>query len=70
MRGVLLLIFFLAQGCVLAQSTGSIDQMMNDANYVEALQQVDRQLLQANGTQLLVLQNKKVQLQILLGKLD
>ena len=70
MRGVLLLIFFLAQGCVLAQNTGSIDQMMNDANYAEALQQVDRQLLQANATQLLVLQNKKVQLQILLGKLD
>ncbi|MFM8742805.1 MAG: tetratricopeptide repeat protein, partial [Cytophagales bacterium] len=70
MRSILFLIFFLVQRCVLAQNTGRIDQMMNDANYVEALQQVDRQLLEANGTQLLVLQNKKVQLQILLGKLD
>ncbi len=70
MRGFLLLIFFLAQGCVLAQNASSIDQKMNDGNYAGALQEVETQLLQANGTQQLVLQNKKVQLQILLGSLD
>ncbi len=70
MRFLLLLIFLIVHGCLRAQNASNrIDELISNANYEGALQEVESQLANASVSQLQILQNKKAQVQILLGRL-
>jgi hypothetical protein len=73
MRALLLVVFVTAHAGLWAQpAKNRINQLINDANYAEALQEIESQIIQVNSAGLppLVLQNKKAQVQILLGRLE